>query len=287
MVTVTESGTLGLRALDGAVAIHDTPVGGRGEPIRIRRKSLTIGEVWFDDAVPTLPADILLYYHWGQSVEGADARDYYSLEIALQADVADLRAAMHAETRYEVARAERRDGFVHEFWDAPDPELLDRFYGFFDEFAAARGLSPANRGWLGGYVAAGRLALSCVQHAGTPLVWHSYYQDGRWARLLQSASVLRGDEPGSRRALVGRGNRYHHWRDILWFRAAGFTMYDFGGWYTGKDDPVRLGINRFKEQFGGQLTRRWYATKAMTYRGRLFLWLRRFLLRRTTVMHMM
>ena len=35
------------------------------------------------------------------------------------------------------------------------------------------------------------------------------------------------------------------------YRNRGVAEYDFGGWYNGTTDQARLGINKFKEAFGG------------------------------------
>jgi lipid II:glycine glycyltransferase (peptidoglycan interpeptide bridge formation enzyme) len=38
---------------------------------------------------------------------------------------------------------------------------------------------------------------------------------------------------------------------MLRFKRGGFSTYDLGGWYPGRDNEKLLRVNRFKEEFGG------------------------------------
>jgi len=44
-----------------------------------------------------------------------------------------------------------------------------------------------------------------------------------------------------------------HWFDIQYFKTYSFINYDFGGWYSGSTDIKKLRINKFKEEFGGEI----------------------------------
>ena len=61
-------------------------------------------------------------------------------------------------------------------------------------------------------------------------------------------------------------------------KSAGISTYDFGGWYDGTTDQERLSINKFKEQFGGQVVKNYICEQALTLKGALFLRLRTSLL---------
>jgi hypothetical protein len=61
---------------------------------------------------------------------------------------------------------------------------------------------------------------------------------------------------------------------MLRFRDEGLTIYDFGGWYPGKEDIELLRINRFKEGFGGRLACEYNGDLALTWRGDMALRLR-------------
>ena len=92
-------------------------------------------------------------------------------------------------------------------------------------------------------------------------------------RLVHSVSLFRDRDPAYR-ALVGRANRWLHWRDLLLFKAQGVKRYDWGGMFEDESGPGHAGINRFKRSFGGQRVRCWDCTLGVTLRGRAWLPLR-------------
>ena len=239
--------------------------------VTLKRKFITVGELWFDEQPDTTPVDLLLYYHWSQPGREAYSREFYSIEIPLTPAPEQLLGAMKKDTRYEITRA-GKDALTVDFWTEPDEATLDSFCTFFDAFAASRGLSSANRPWLSEYARAGQLTLSCASLEGVPLVWHSYYRGPRWARLLMSASDFRSNPDKAFRNLVGRANRFLHWNDMLQFKDSGVDFYDLGGWYEGSEDQQKLRINQFKEEFGGAVNKRYYSMHPVTLKGQMFLW---------------
>lgn len=84
---------------------------------------------------------------------------------------------------------------------------------------------------------AGILDLSRALDAdGNVLVWHCQYGAQARIRQLHSASLFRHTPDKDRARLISRANRYHHYCDMLRFRESGYAIFDFGGWYAGKDD---------------------------------------------------
>jgi hypothetical protein len=242
--------------------------------ITFTRKGIRFSEVWFEDAHQPTDSDVLLLYQVDNPVSDT-CKDFYSIEVSLASEPDALLAAFKRDTRYEVNRAANKDNLTFDFHSAVSPALLDEFCAFFDAFAESRQLSRSNPEWLGVYAEAGALCLSRVCDSdGNSLVWHSYYRDPKWCRLLQSASEFRASGDPQRRNLLGRANRYQHWRDMVAFRELGNVMYDFGGWYEGKTDEQKLRINQFKEEFGGVINHRYHCTKVLTAKAKAFFWAR-------------
>ncbi len=77
-----------------------------------------------------------------------------------------------------------------------------------------------------------------------------------------------------RGAAIGRANRLLFWTDILHFQQHGLHALDFGGWYPGQSDTRRLGINKFKEGFGGQRASTYMCDRGCTLKGKTALWIR-------------
>jgi hypothetical protein len=185
---------------------------------------------------------------------------------------------MRKGCRYKVRRAAERDALTYECANAVErPDLLARFGPLYDEFARRKRVPAPTSAWLSLMAATGNLYLSRVSDAaGRDLVWHTHYLSGGRATLLHSAPTPDAALEG--RSLTGRANRFQHWQDILRFKRDGATLYDLGGWYSGETDAQRLGINLFKEEFGGRVVRNYIDERAHTFKGRLFLRARQSLL---------
>jgi hypothetical protein len=238
-----------------------------------RKAGLRILETWFDERVDGIPADIVRHFQYPAIVSGAQCRPFHTILVDLSRESDLVLAAMKRETRYEIRRAEEKDSLTHEMWISADADRLERFLSFHDTYAAREGLPKVRSRRLRHFLAAGALSLSAVRSdSEDAIVWHAYYKTHNRVRLLYSAS--RGREwPPTRRAMVGRANRYHHWRDMLDFKANGVRTYDFGGWYDGIANSKLLSVNKFKEGFGGQIVLDYNCFQGLTILGKTAAWL--------------
>jgi hypothetical protein len=180
---------------------------------------------------------------------------------------------MSKRTRYEVRRAASKDGLVAETFGRPEPEVLERFTRYYDEFAQSKGLSPLARPRLDALAGRGMLVLTLVssEEDGSPLAWHAYAGAARRAMLLYSASLFREQDDSEARNRMGRANRYLHWSDMLSFKAAGYVEYDLGGIDVAGRDPATTRIADFKRGFGGELRPTHTASAGVSAKGRLAL----------------
>ena len=85
--------------------------------------------------------------------------------------------------------------------------------------------------------------------------------------MLHSASLFRG-KAAADRAVVGRANRWLHWRDMLEFKRRGLQRYDWGGMFEDESVPEQASINSFKREFGGAATRTYNCTVPLTFWGK-------------------
>ena len=150
---------------------------------------------------------------------------------------------------------------------------LEEFREFFDAFARQKSHEPCDRQWLRAACDARQLVLTLASREGEALVWHAYLIAGQAAWLQYSGSCFR-DKETDYRALVGRANRWLHWRDILQFKELGMLRYDWGGLFEDESAPERAGINAFKRSFAGRLEHSYDCTVPVTLKGRIYLPLR-------------
>lgn len=230
-------------------------------------KGVRYGEVWFADAAPPHLADIVLARQCLKPLPAGRCSEFWSIEIDLSKPLEALLDGMDKNTRYEIRRAENRDGLSCDFWPRPGADIQVAFLDFYNSTASSGGRENIRADVLKRYSKAGMLSLSRVAKEQQDLAWHAYILAGNRARLWLSASAHKGD-----RALIGRSNRYLHWHDMQFLRSHRVGIYDFGGWYEGGTDRKLLSINQFKEQFGGARVCHYDCVVAQSLRGKLYLW---------------
>ena len=237
--------------------------------IRFTRKGVTRGEIWFDEEpVAPLP-DILICHQRSQPWPSGQCSNFITLLLDLTQDETTLFDTFGKTNRVKIRRVARDGEGTSIFIDEPAREL-DAFCRFHALFAAGKGVSRTDRSWLDAATGLGRLILSRAAQNGEVRVWHSYIVSGDCARLIHSASLIHAEHKALQ-ASIGRLNRWLHWQDILEFKRRGVRIYDFGGLFADESSPVAVGINSFKQQFGGIRAKSFNCTVALTWKGRIYL----------------
>src|SRR5258708_5417730 len=241
--------------------------------IRIKGRGAVYGEVWYDEEPPRDSGiDIVLYRQRTAPIGAARVTPFLSLVTDLSVEKSAIMDQFGKEARYEIRRAESRDELSMEF--IIDPERrLEEFRAFYDAFAKQKSLWPCDHRWLVAACKAGRLTLTSAAQNGEALVWHAYVTTGSTARFQYSASCFR-HRKSDYRALVGRANRWLHWKDMLRLQEAGMRRYDWGGLFDDESVPEHAGINAFKKGFGGRRETTYDCTVPLTLMGRIWLPLR-------------
>jgi hypothetical protein len=241
--------------------------------IVINGRFATYGEVWFDENPPGhAGVDVLMFRQRSRAIDGHVCKTCMSLVNDLSVSEDTIMAAFGNTNRYKIKRASSKDGLEAECLANPRTQL-ERFSDFYDEFARQRGLPLAYRRGLNAACEAGQLHLTYAAKGGWKLVWHAYITHGQKIALLHSASLFR-DMRNVDRALLGRANRWLHWRDMLHFKQMGLRCYDWGGVFEDESSAERAGINTFKREFGGNVVRTFNCNVAVTLKGRAYLALR-------------
>jgi hypothetical protein len=240
------------------------------------KKFIRIAEGWHGAGPPDAGVDLVRYLQRAEPMENMSCREFYTIILDLHRSDEDLFGHMRRKTRYEIRRAIEKDKFGFEQWNGEQPEALAEFCGRYDIFAKQRNLARLDRSWLRS-TAPDLIVTRVAESTGGDLTWHLYFSTNGRATLLYSVSFYRSLAAKADRQRAGRANRFHHWKDILYFRNAGDSVYDLGGWYEGDSDVSLLRINRFKKEFGGRVVRNYICESAETLKGKLFLGARRVL----------
>lgn len=240
----------------------------------ISRKFLVrIADFYFDEpVVPLKGIDVIRYVQTSRPLPGSKPVSFHTVVVDLRKDAQSLLACCRNNTRYEIVRAAERDNLDCCCWRSVDSSTLKTFCAFFDHSAALKGQPRVSRARLRALARSGALDLSVVRSQERDLVWHAHLRAIGRVRLLETASLFRASDDPEYKKLVGRANRYLHWHDMLRFQAEGALIYDLGGWTPAATDPEAIGINRFKEGFGGQVVENYLSQTPVTLRGSVALW---------------
>ena len=238
--------------------------------IRIEGRVVTYAELWFDEELDdSLNVDVLICRHRPTPVHTRGCHRTSTLVTDLTPDENELFRKFASTTRYEINRAQNKDELNASVLP-PTPETVAAFLVFYDAFAQHKALPRAYRRELFAATAARQLVLSRASCGDDALVWHAHILWRSSAVLLYSASHFR-DTSASQRALVGRANRWLHWKDILHFKGLGLGHYDWGGIFDDESAADRAGINGFKRDFGGTHVSAYNCTVPLTAKGRIYL----------------
>ncbi|MBC5637996.1 peptidoglycan bridge formation glycyltransferase FemA/FemB family protein [Ornithinibacillus sp. BX22] len=176
--------------------------------------------------------------------------------------------AIHKNTRYKINRARKRDLISYYEVESPTDADLHRFCTFYNSFAKQKKIPPANIDKLQGLRDQQSIILTYItDEDDRMLCCHIHYLVKESAVLLYSASG-RFDN-AEMRNIIGRANRYLHWRDMLSFKAKGIDWYNFGGLFVDPSSSETSSINRFKKEFGGIEVNEWKLLHAQSFLGRL------------------
>jgi hypothetical protein len=135
----------------------------------------------------------------------------------------------------------------------PTRNHIAEFGEFYNGFARSKNLRGCNIPKMLALNDVNSLAItSAYAESGELLCYHAYIVDGYRARLLYSASHYRNMPDSAHRSLIGRANRYLHWRDISFFKKQYYSIYDFGGLSLNEEAELKS-IDEFKMGFGGQV----------------------------------
>lgn len=230
-------------------------------------------DIWYDVNIKPSKHTDLVFYNQVQEKLSSLAEAFYTLKIDLCQSVEYIYSNFSKNNKYEITRAIQKDNLTANTFEGECVyDIIQDFCDAYNIFAEERKKGRIHPSHFGHYMRSNSLVITNITHNDTVLVWHTYIVQGKRTRLKTSNSLFDNKDQDFRN-LVGRANKLLHWLDMQFFKDKGFDCYDFGGWYSGQDDKKMLGINKFKEGFGGVKEQSWNWTEARTWKGKLYLWL--------------
>lgn len=229
-------------------------------------------EVWYkEDGIVNQDCDIVFFKQIVDQPK-VKSEEFHTLILNLEEEKEVIFKNISKNNRYEINRAQNKDELSFQIIAGSDVtvDVIEKFVEAYNSFADERSKGSIKPSDFTKYAEKNQLVISTVERENQPLVWHTYIiQNGR-ARLKTSNSIF-ANEDNEVKNLIGRANKWLHWQDILYFKNNSYKIYDFGGWYPGDSDLKLLGINKFKESFGGIKESSYNYTVAKTMKGKLYL----------------
>ncbi len=210
----------------------------------IKKGPITKIDYWFADRVKLSFFSSYFQSSYSGKVLGMKRKEFYTTHINLDKNLEEIKEEFDKGTAYEIRRAFKEKISAEVFKDK------EEFIEFFNNFSKAKGIQGTS---LNYNLLEKDIVMTKALHNDQVLVMHSYIIDNNRARLYMSCSKYLEINDKAKRALLGRANRYLHFKDIEMFKNMGLRIYDFGGYSKETKDKYLLGINKFKLGFGGEI----------------------------------
>lgn len=216
--------------------------------IKIIRKKYCIkySQKWFSTKISFFDIFRIVTYKQSYILKpplGFSKYDFYTLEIDLKQSIDQIFKKFSNTIKNEIRRAQEELIIIQV------NNNIELFQEFFNEFAYSKGLKPVNINNLQSHE---NFNLISFAYSDDKIVSAHYYlvdNIASRARLLYSASLRFADS--NNRSFIGRANKLLHFEDMKYFKKKGIAIYDFGGITVPPLSQEHIGINKFKESFGG------------------------------------
>ena len=229
-------------------------------------------QVWFENFHAVDIGDYVVF-HGVEKVEQKrniiDIGMQKSLITDLSRDECDIFSDFSSTVKNEIRRSERENVRCEVITSGnilKDDLFIKEFPAMYSGMYQQKGLDRSlNISELAAYAEKGDFVLSVAYIGDSPVVFHSYICNGENSRLLHSCSEFRSEDKNIRN-LIGRENKYLHWKDMQYLKGLGVKYYDWGGIHSYSDPN---GIDKFKISFGGSQYEYYNVTVARTFKAKM------------------
>jgi hypothetical protein len=238
--------------------------------IEYRKGPMRYAELWFDEPVDSVDADVVICHQRSAPLEGASCEPFSTRVINLTVDEEEIYRGFTSEARRNIRKAQTQDQLEYQLWMPGqwDQGVLNSFGDFYHAFARSKCLPDIQPEYLSAWDASASVAISRIRCGDADLVWFTHVILSDTARFLYAGSFYRGLSSDLKQKMA-RANKFLHWSLIRAFKEFGCKTYDLGGWYEGSEDLEKVRINQFKKEFGGQVVTQFDCVKALTPKGHI------------------
>lgn len=251
-----------------------------------KRLFIRMKTVYFPNDVYTQcsDADVTLYYFSHQPpAKGFYGNTITSQWMSLEEDTEKLWSSVSNSVRRGIRRIQSIPDVSVKTIESPTVEDLQQFCDEYDQFADLKGISRADR----------ELATEFIQESKTCI---HYCIDKQLGILSGSFDLIQPDcaigwysfskhlavTDAEAKKTMADATKYIYWESILYAKAQGCKGFSMGELGDIEKDPSLEGLNNFKMSFGGIRKTLYHFYYARNLRGRILVYLLRFLKRDIT-----
>jgi FemAB family len=172
-------------------------------------------------------------------------KKFHTIENSLLQNESFIFSKFKPNVRNEIRHAERK-GYSYEIVND-----ISWYLSFHNQFAEQKGLPRISQELLEGYSTSIIITRVKINEVIVCSHVHQTFPEIMTVRLLFSSSIRMCS--GIDKSAIAEANKWLHWRDMLYFKRENFIIYDFGGYSGSLTDKNKIGIDRFKKSFGGEI----------------------------------
>lgn len=244
----------------------------------MKRKLYSYERIIFPAKLETSKCDVIRYMRFYELPDSVDRKlcDVYRTPITdLSLSEEQLKAGYSKDVRYEIGRA-GRENIRFEVFDklnmVTDVQLVreveQKYFRFCEQINHIELKHNLDIPEFEKMVENGNILISKAEFENG-WTYHVYQVDGQNAMLWFSFSDYRKEN--ANKSMAGWANRGLHHYDILYFKNAGYKLYDWGN-IESEETPNQ--IDKFKLSFGGEVKSAYCFFVGKSLKGKLLIFLR-------------
>lgn len=217
-----------------------------------------------------ITSSIISYTNALQPIPELTEQETYQIDLTLSEE--ELFRNLKKSNRNQIKQAYTKS-FEHIIETQPSNQDILHFQQFYNSFAKQKGTHLCNAFHFKTLqLLRDQNALIITRILGDQkelFCTRVYITDRHRTLTLYSASHYRSNASPETKRLYSLASRYLLWKNILWFKQSGHTVYDLGSLTT--DENIR----QFKMGFGGEIVKAYSGYVSTNRLGKFVLWVRR------------
>lgn len=236
-----------------------------------KQRLLKIRDVWYQADKLYTDADVVYYMQMDKPL-GDEHYAQYTIVSDLTASKEIIFGRISPSSRNLINQIAKDSSYKYTMrFEDLDMHTIQKFVTEYNKFARLKNLALSDMARLKAYFENGLLGISYITNSNNEIVtWHVYRISHGRVMLIDSLSIWYMHTKNKIKRKMSAANRYCHYKDMIFFKEQGIAVYDWGGWYTGNTNKALLGVNSFKEKFGGTVIPNYNSIAYISFKGKLF-----------------